>query len=386
MLKNTSVRTFILLFLCAVFILSNVVSFIFSTQLTLLLALNGVWLCTLLLLWLYMTQYLVTPINTVKRSIDEVTAGNLSVTIPEFGNNCAGRLIPGINNLSGSIASLVMEIRASSQTAMSLSEQLASRSAELSVMTEQQSAALMQTASSMEEMAASTRNNAENTRLASERASEATQCARKGGSLMGNVANNMESITDCARQMTEIITMIDGIAFQTNILALNAAVEAARAGDHGKGFSVVAGEVRSLAHRSAGAAKSIKALIGVTSENVTQGASIVAEAEKNMQEIVAGSGLLNSLMEQISVSTMQQERGIEQIAQALTELEKVTHSNVAVVEELAGSSGVLKQQVVDLQSRTRRFRLSESAAHAAPVLTPATVPAMGREEPYWRPF
>ncbi|WP_049847945.1 methyl-accepting chemotaxis protein [Trabulsiella odontotermitis] len=318
-----------------------------------------------------MTQYLVTPINTVKRSIDDVTAGNLSITIPEFGNNCAGRLIPGINNLSGSIASLVREIRGSSQTAMTLSEQLASRSAALSVMTEQQSATLMQTASSMEEMAASTRNNAENTRLASERASEATQHARKGGSLMGDVASNMESITDCARQMTEIITMIDGIAFQTNILALNAAVEAARAGDHGKGFSVVAGEVRRLAHRSAEAAKNIKALISVTSENVTQGANIVAEAEKNMQQIVTGSGLLNGLMEQISVSTMQQERGIQQIAQALTELEKVTHGNVSVVEELAGSSDVLKQQVVDLQSRTRRFRLNDTAAQAAPVLTPA---------------
>ncbi|KNC95583.1 methyl-accepting chemotaxis protein [Trabulsiella odontotermitis] len=371
MLKNTSVRTFIVLFLCTVFILSNVVAVIFSTHLTLLLALNGIWLSALFLLWLYMTQYLVTPINTVKRSIDDVTAGNLSITIPEFGNNCAGRLIPGINNLSGSIASLVREIRGSSQTAMTLSEQLASRSAALSVMTEQQSATLMQTASSMEEMAASTRNNAENTRLASERASEATQHARKGGSLMGDVASNMESITDCARQMTEIITMIDGIAFQTNILALNAAVEAARAGDHGKGFSVVAGEVRRLAHRCAEAAKNIKALISVTSENVTQGANIVAEAEKNMQQIVTGSGLLNGLMEQISVSTMQQERGIQQIAQALIELEKVTHGNVSVVEELAGSSDVLKQQVVDLQSRTRRFRLNDTAAQVAPVLTPA---------------
>ncbi|WHP33320.1 methyl-accepting chemotaxis protein [Trabulsiella odontotermitis] len=375
MLKNTSVRTVILLFLCAVFILSTFVSLIFSTQLSLLLVLNGIWLCTLLLLWRYMTQYLVTPINTVKKSIDEVTAGNLSIVIPEFGNNCAGRLIPGINNLAGSIASLVTEIRGSSQTAMTLSEQLASRSTALSVMTEQQSATLMQTAASMDEMAASTRNNAENTRLASERASDATLCAQKGGSLMGDVANNMASITDCARQMTEIITLIDGIAFQTNILALNAAVEAARAGEHGKGFAVVAGEVRSLAHRSAEAAKNIKTLINVTSENVTQGADIVAEAEKNMQEIVAGAGLLNGLMEQISVTTLQQERGIAQIAQALTELEKVTHSNVAVVEELAGSSDVLKQQVVDLQSRTHRFRLHEQTA---PRLTPVTVSALER--------
>lgn len=202
-----------------------------------------------------MTKYLVTPINTVKKSIEEVTSGKLGVLIPEFGNNCAGRLIPGINSLSNNIATLVREIRASSQTAMTLSDQLSSRSAQLSVKTEQQSASLVQTAASMEEMAASTKNNADNTRLASEQANIATLQARKGGELMGQVANNMQSITDCAQQMTEIISLIDGIAFQTNILALNAAVEAARAGDHGKGFSVVAGEVRSLAHRSAEAAK-----------------------------------------------------------------------------------------------------------------------------------
>ncbi|WP_374941379.1 methyl-accepting chemotaxis protein [Scandinavium lactucae] len=347
------------------------------------------WLVAISLLWLYMTKYLVTPINAVKRSIDEVTSGNLSVYIPEFGNNCAGRLIPGINSLSSNISTLVSEIRTSSQTAMTLSEQLANRSAELSVKTEQQSATLMQTASSMEEIAASTKNNAENTRLASGRAGDATLCARRGGELMGDVATNMQSITDCARQMTEIIGMIDGIAFQTNILALNAAVEAARAGDHGKGFSVVAGEVRNLAHRSAEAAKSIKTLISVTSDNVTQGASIVAEAEKNMQEIVSGSGLLSNLMEQISCSTLQQEKGIEQITLALSELEKVTQSNVAVVEELAGSSDVLKHQVVELQTRTRNFRLgNETPAAITPAgpSKPVPVAAASGDQNYWHSF
>jgi methyl-accepting chemotaxis protein len=220
------------------------------------------------LVWLYMTKYLVTPINAVKRSIDEVNDGNLSVRIPVFGNNCAGRLIPGINSLSNNISTLVAEIRASSDTAMSLSDQLATRSGELSVKTEQQSATLMETAASMEQIAASTKNNAEHTRLASERAGDATQCARKRRRADGEVATNMQSITDCARQMTEIIAMIDGIAFQTNILALNAAVEAARRRSR-QGFSVVAGEVRNLAHSAA--AKKIKTLISVTSENVTRG-------------------------------------------------------------------------------------------------------------------
>ena len=358
MLRNISVRTFITYFLLCVFLVSDGVITIFSGSLSLLIAVIIVQSVALFLLWAHMTKYLVTPINTVKKSIEEVTSGNLGVSIPEFGNNCAGRLIPGINSLSSNIATLVREIRASSHTAMTLSEQLSSRSAELSVKTEQQSASLVQTAASMEQMAASTKNNADNTRLASEQANAATMRARKGGELMGQVANNMQSITECAQQMTEIISLIDGIAFQTNILALNAAVEAARAGDHGKGFSVVAGEVRSLAHRSAEAAKNIKSLIEVTSHNVTQGVTVVSEAEKNMHDIVAGSGNVSRLMDDISASTSEQEKGISQITQALSELERVTQSNVSMVEELNGSSDVLRNQVIELQTRTRNFRLN----------------------------
>ncbi|EMM2637514.1 chemoreceptor protein [Enterobacter hormaechei] len=357
MLRNISVRTFIVYFLLCVFLVSDGVIALFSRNSSLFIAVIIVQFIALFLLWAYMTKYLVTPINTVKKSIEEVTSGKLGVSIPEFGNNCAGRLIPGINSLSSNIATLVREIRASSQTAMTLSDQLSSRSAQLSVKTEQQSASLVQTAASMEEMAASTKNNADNTRLASEQANLATLQARKGGELMGQVANNMQSITDCAQQMTEIISLIDGIAFQTNILAINAAVEAARAGDHGKGFSVVAGEVRSLAHRSAEAAKNIKSLIEVTSHNVTQGVNVVSEAEKNMHDIVTGSGNVSRLMDEISASTSEQEKGISQITQALSELERVTQSNVSMVEELNGSSDVLRNQVIELQTRTRNFRL-----------------------------
>ncbi|HBH6930892.1 TPA: chemoreceptor protein [Enterobacter cloacae] len=370
MLKNISVRTFIVYFLLSLFLLNAAVVFLFTGASSLLITLNVINVTALFLLWIYMTQYLVTPINTVKKSIEEVTAGNLGVTIPEFGNNCAGRLIPGINSLSGNIATLVREIRASSQTAMTLSDQLSARSAQLSVKTEQQSASLVQTAASMEQMAASTKNNADNTRLASEQANQATLQARKGGELMGQVAHNMQSITECAQQMTEIISMIDGIAFQTNILALNAAVEAARAGDHGKGFSVVAEEVRNLAHRSAEAAKNIKTLIEVTSNNVTQGVTVVSEAEKNMREIVAGSGNVSRLMDEISSSTSEQEKGISQITLALSELERVTQSNVAMAEELNGSSDVLRNQVIELQSRTRNFRLDGGYAADSSLSSP----------------
>ncbi|CAC0105877.1 ATP-dependent RNA helicase DbpA [Salmonella enterica subsp. enterica serovar Typhisuis] len=303
MLRNISVRTCIILFMVCTFLLVDTLQIAFLHDLPILITCNIIYLISSLLLWWYMTCYLVVPINTVKKSIEEVAAGNLSIHISEFGNNCAGRLIPGINSLSENISALVREIRSSSQTAMTLSEQLAARSLSLSVKTEQQSASLIQTAASMDEMEASTKNNADNTRMASIQADCATQCARKGGELMVRVTENMRSITDCASQMTEIISLIDGIAFQTNILALNAAVEAARAGDHGKGFSVVAGEVRNLAHRSAEAAKNIKALIDVTHDNVRQGAAIVQEAEKNMQEIVGGSGQLNVLMSEISTTT-----------------------------------------------------------------------------------
>ncbi|MCM7530087.1 methyl-accepting chemotaxis protein [Enterobacter quasiroggenkampii] len=374
MLRNISVRTFIIGFLLSLFLVNAGVVVLISSKSSLFISLNVINFVALFLLWVYMTRYLVTPINTVKRSIEEVTAGNLGVSIPEFGNNCAGRLIPGINSLSGNIATLVREIRASSQTAMTLSDQLSARSAQLSVKTEQQSASLVQTAASMEQMAASTKNNADNTRLASEQANVATLQARKGGELMGQVANNMQSITECAQQMTEIISLIDGIAFQTNILALNAAVEAARAGDHGKGFSVVAEEVRNLAHRSAEAAKNIKALIEVTSSNVTQGATVVSQAEKNMHEIVTGSGNVSRLMDEISASTSEQEKGISQITLALSELERVTQSNVAMAEELNGSSDVLRNQVIELQARTRNFRLDQGSLSSLPGSSPSFLP------------
>ena len=371
MLRNISVRTFIIGFLLSLFLVNAGVVVLFSSNPSLFISLNVINFVALFLLWVYMTKYLVTPINTVKKSIEEVTEGNLGVSIPEFGNNCAGRLIPGINSLSGNIATLVREIRASSQTAMTLSDQLSQRSAQLSVKTEQQSASLVQTAASMEQMAASTKNNADNTRLASEQANVATLQARKGGELMGLVATNMQSITECAQQMTEIISLIDGIAFQTNILALNAAVEAARAGDHGKGFSVVAEEVRNLAHRSAEAAKNIKTLIEVTSSNVTQGVTVVSQAEMNMHEIVTGSGNVSRLMDDISASTSEQEKGISQITLALSELERVTQSNVAMAEELNGSSDVLRNQVIELQARTRNFRLEPGSSSSLPGGSPS---------------
>lgn len=369
MLKNASVRSVIALFLLLSFAVVDLLAFVLSADYKIMLMLNIVWVIVLGSLWSYMTIYLVRPINQVKSNIDEINSGNLSVHIPEFGGNCAGRLIPGINTLSAEITTLVMDIRRSSQSAKNISETLALQSATLSVKTEQQSAMLMQTASSMEQISAGTRNNAESTRQLSDITSGAHRSANHGSDLMQKLTTNMTSITDSANKMTEIISIIDSIAFQTNILALNAAVEAARAGEHGKGFAVVAGEVRNLAHKSSESAKNIRSLIDLTNQNVMQGATLVSEAEKNMHDIVSGSESIDALMGHIFISTNEQEKGIQQITLALSELEKATQSNVAVVEELAGSSEVLNKQVFELQKRTSNLRLGEGEEY--PLSAPA---------------
>jgi methyl-accepting chemotaxis protein len=388
MLNNYSVRTVIIVFTTASIALMDLMAFILKANVNIVLMLNAVGAALLLILWSYMTKYLVKPINEVKRNIDEISSGNLSISIRAFGNNCAGKLIPGINSLAKEISSLVMDIRKSSNSASVLSATLANQSAELSVKTEQQSAMLMQTASSMEEISAGTKSNAENTRQLNNITSEAHKSAGHGSHLMQKLTENMVSITDCSKKMTEIISIIDGIAFQTNILALNAAVEAARAGEHGKGFAVVAGEVRVLAKKSSESAKNIKSLIETTNINVMQGAKLVSEAEKNMHDIVSGSEDLNILMEHIFISTNEQEKGIQQITIALSELEKVTQSNAAVVVELAESSDVLKTQVVELQTRTSNLRLGDDdkvMASISPQVAPVR-PKVSVQEGGWQTF
>ncbi|BDH47293.1 chemoreceptor protein [Salmonella enterica subsp. enterica serovar Choleraesuis] len=387
-LKNASVRSVIALFLLCSFIVIDVLAFSLAVKPAVMLMLNVCWVIVLAVLWSYMTVYLVRPINQVKKNIDEINAGNLSVHIPEFGNNCAGRLIPGINTLSSEITTLVMDIRKSSQSAKNISDTLAQQSATLTVKTEQQSAMLMQTAASMEQISAGTCNNAESTRQLSTITSEAHRSANHGSDLMQKLTTNMTSITDCANKMTEIISIIDSIAFQTNILALNAAVEAARAGEHGRGFAVVAGEVRNLAHKSSESAKNIKSLIEITNENVMQGATLVSEAENNMRDIVTGSESIDTLMGQIFVSTNEQEKGIQQITIALSELERATQGNVAVVEELTESSEVLNRQVFELQKRTSNLHLGkgDELIIAPPARPEPARPLIKNDEGNWQTF
>ena len=206
-------------------------------------------------------------------------------------------------------------------------------------------------------MAASTKNNADNTRLASEQANLATLQARKGGELMGQVANNMQSITDCAQQMTEIISLIDGIAFQTNILALNASVEAARAGEQGRGFAVVAGEVRNLASRSAQAAKEIKSLIDSTTESVATGSRFVHLAGDSMDEIRASVGSVSGIMREISIATREQMKGIHEINHAVTHLDRMVQQNAELVVQSAAAASALQSQAGDLAETAGHFRI-----------------------------
>lgn len=359
MFKNTSVRTLVAVFLLIFLMVVNVTFYFFVREASAFYLFNGLGLLLLIGLWVYLTVYLVVPITQVKVAIDNINAGEISLKIPEFGNNCAGRLNSGINKLSDKLCHLVSNIRASSKSVFVLSETLENQSASLSSKTEQQSAMLMQTASSMEQISAGTKNNVENTRQLKSFTSQSHTSADRGGELMKNLTTNMTSIMDCAGRMNEIIGMIDSIAFQTNILSLNAAVEAARAGEHGRGFAVVASEVRNLAHKSSESAKNIKSLIEITNKNIRQGVELVSDAEKNMLDIVSNSANVNSLMEQMLISIDEQEKGIEQINVALSELEGVTQSNVSLVGALSASSESLKHQVYELQGETDNLRLGE---------------------------
>ena len=356
MLKNCSVRNVIMVFIFVLFSLSDAIIFSLKANPQTFILLNIFWLVALAVLWGYITRYLVIPINEVKDKIDEINQGNLSTDIKLFGDNCAGRLIPGIRALSEKIGGLVSDIHTASQPAKDLSEKLANQSLDLSVKTEQQSAMIINTAANMEEISLETTNNTENTKQLSEITSTVYHTAGQGCELMKTLENSISSITGCTRQMKEIISMIDNISFQTNILALNAAVESARAGEHGKGFSVVAAEVRSLSQKSSESAKKIRELIEQTTSNVTQGVVLVDKALKNMEDVVSQAQQSNKLTDDILLSTRSQENAIQQIKTSVAEIEITNQGNVSIIEDLASSSEILNKQVMALQKRTTDLR------------------------------
>ncbi len=286
----------------------------------------------------YLVNYLVKPIGQIKRHLELLTSGKLGVELEEFGRNCAGQLIPYIRAMQHNLRDTVQTIHASSTVIYTGTSEIRQGNDELSRRTDQQAAALQETAASMEELTSTVKNNADNVRQARQISEEAQHMARQGGNITDNVVTTMQSISDSSRRIADITTVINGIAFQTNILALNAAVEAARAGEQGRGFAVVAGEVRNLAQRSAQAAKEIETLIGESVSRVDTGSTLVREAGSAMEGIISSVSRVHDLMGEISAASDEQSRGIEQIGQAVTEMDGVTQQNAALVQEASAAA------------------------------------------------
>jgi len=257
-------------------------------------------------------------------------------------------------------------VRTGTETIASASHQIASGNADLSARTEAQASSLEETASSMEELTSTVKQNADNARQANQFAVSASEVAAKGGTVMTEVVDTMGAINESARKIVDIIAVIDGIAFQTNILALNAAVEAARAGEQGRGFAVVASEVRSLAQRSAAAAKEVKTLIDDSVEKVDAGSRLVDQAGATMREVVTSIGRVTDIMGEISAASREQTEGIGQVQVAIVQMDQATQQNAALVEEAAAASEALREQATRLTQAVAVFRLGALAGGDAP--------------------
>lgn len=260
--------------------------------------------------------------------------------------------------MNDNLVKIVADVRGGTETIASASSQIASGNLDLSSRTEEQASSLEETASSMEELTSTVKQNADNARQANQLAVQASEVAEKGGAVVNDVVDTMHSINESSKRIVDIISVIDGIAFQTNILALNAAVEAARAGDQGRGFAVVASEVRNLAQRSAAAAKEIKSLIDSSVEKVETGSKLVGEAGTTMVDIVASVKRVTDIMGEITAASNEQTVGIEQINQAITQMDEVTQQNAALVEEAAAASQSMQDQAGRLTSLVSVFKLS----------------------------
>lgn len=284
--------------------------------------------------------------------------GDLTETIEADLKGTFGELKSDVNGTVTQLTRIVSQIKMATDLINTASSEIASGNADLSQRTEEQAASLEETASSMEELTSTVKQNAENASQANQLAIGASDVAVKGGDVVGKVVTTMSDINDSSKKIVEIISVIDGIAFQTNILALNAAVEAARAGEQGRGFAVVASEVRSLAQRSANAAKEIKTLISDSVDKVENGAQLVEQAGQTMEEIVSSVKRVTDIMADITAASQEQSSGIEQVNQTITQMDQVTQQNAALVEEATGSAKSLEEQASELMDSVAQFILA----------------------------
>ena len=328
----------------------------------LMLALLAAMAATGAFLGWWITRSITGPINAAVDVAERVAQGDLGSSFAATSNDETGRLLAALKAMNDSLAGIVSTVRNSSDSIATGSAQIASGNADLSQRTEEQASALEQTAASMEELGSTVKQNADNARQANQLAMSASTVAMRGGEVVGQVVQTMKGINDSSKKIADIISVIDGIAFQTNILALNAAVEAARAGEQGRGFAVVASEVRNLAQRSAEAAKEIKSLIGASVEHVAQGTALVARAGTTMEEIVTSIKRVTDIMGEISSASSEQSTGVSQVGEAVTQMDQVTQQNAALVEESAAAAESLKHQAQQLVQAVSVFSLGGAAA------------------------
>ncbi|WP_431477177.1 methyl-accepting chemotaxis protein [Massilia eburnea] len=304
-----------------------------------------------------LTKGITMPLSRAVDAARRVAAGDLTADIRVHGSDETGQLLGALRDMNLSLLNIVSEVRNGTHSITIASSEIAAGNQDLSARTEQQAASLEETASSMEELTSTVKQNADNARQANQLAGAAASVARKGGSVVSEVVGTMESIDASSRKIVDIITVIDGIAFQTNILALNAAVEAARAGEQGRGFAVVASEVRNLAQRSAAAAKEIKELIGDSVEKVNAGTRLVSDAGNTMEEIVSSVQRVSDIISEITAASAEQSSGIDEVYKAVGQMDQVTQQNAALVEEAAAAAESMQNQASNLADVVSVFKV-----------------------------